>query len=58
MKKIDKEKLEMWAMDFIAEANTIQITDDGGDSFNQRFKYLIEKLMVKFKSERKNHPCG
>ena len=28
---------------FIIEANTTRITDDGGDSYNKRFEYLVVK---------------
>ena len=40
-------KEELWVEQFIAEANTTKITDDGGDSFNKSFEYLKEKLLLK-----------
>uniref|UniRef100_A0A6H1ZFM4 Uncharacterized protein n=1 Tax=viral metagenome TaxID=1070528 RepID=A0A6H1ZFM4_9ZZZZ len=47
MKKEQKEELDIWIEQFIAEVNITQITDDGGDSFNSSIGYLKMKLKNK-----------
>ena len=47
-KQKNKEKLEMFVVNFIVQVNTTRITADGGDSFNESFEYLKEKLMLQF----------
>ena len=49
MDKTIEEQLKMWIEQFICKTNTIQITNDNGNSFNESFKYLKEELYLKFK---------
>jgi len=34
---------EIWLIDFVIRCNTTKITEDGGNSYNESFRFLLEE---------------